>query len=222
MKFPTIVYKTPGSHDAEGGTYDYKGVKDEDELAEYIRRGWYLSLPEALAGKHDLAHLDEMAEEPKSPAPRIPHVADPVIDQFDQILAPGSGQATGQADPYGSGAPMDKSGGSPDDRRGLEQPSAHTHDLSDDTNLVGGTAGTPVVDLDTDRPQSTQGQEGEGSPLDTAGGATDPNMQEASTQQGRTRAELEARANELGIDYDARNSNKTLAKLIAEREQQGV
>lgn len=200
LSFPTLVYKTPGSHACDGATFDYLPVHNEDELANAIKRGYYLSLPEAIANEHDMEKIDGLTVADPIETARIPHVADPAIQTLAPNLNITSGVA-GQALDH----PMDKSGGSPDDLRGLEQPSAHTHDLSDDTTLVGGEAPSPIVDLDSDRPG-----------VDTAGNSSDE-----SIQQGRTRAELEARANELGIDFDARNSNKTLAKLIAEREQQG-
>jgi hypothetical protein len=51
MSFPTIVYKCPGAHQREGGTYDYQGVADEDVLTRALSDGWFITLPEAVEGK---------------------------------------------------------------------------------------------------------------------------------------------------------------------------
>lgn len=54
MKFPTIVYKCPGDHEAFGGqTYSYVGVADEVEMEAMLKSGWFASLPEAVAGVAD-------------------------------------------------------------------------------------------------------------------------------------------------------------------------
>lgn len=53
MNFPTLVYRTPGPHFAATGTYDYRGVTSPDDLEEAVAHGWFKSLPEAIAGKHE-------------------------------------------------------------------------------------------------------------------------------------------------------------------------
>lgn len=53
MNYPTIVYRTPGAHYASTGTYDYKGVGDDAELDRALSNGWFLTLPEAIAGEAD-------------------------------------------------------------------------------------------------------------------------------------------------------------------------
>lgn len=51
-EFPTLVYRSPGPHHGPGSTtYDYRGVKDEDELLLRQLEGWTLSLDEAINGK---------------------------------------------------------------------------------------------------------------------------------------------------------------------------
>lgn len=50
MSFPTIVYKCPGNHHRAGGTYDYVGVSDAAGLVLALSGGWFLTLPEAIAG----------------------------------------------------------------------------------------------------------------------------------------------------------------------------
>lgn len=53
MNFPTLVYKCPGNHHCMGGTYDYQGVADEAALDLAMTNGWFLTLPEAIAGEAD-------------------------------------------------------------------------------------------------------------------------------------------------------------------------
>jgi len=60
MIFPTLVYKCPGDHHCTGGTYSYAAVADEAELAAKRALGWFLTLPEAMAGE---------SEEPADNAP---------------------------------------------------------------------------------------------------------------------------------------------------------
>ncbi len=51
MSFPTIVYKCPGDHHRAGGTYAYRGVSEQPQLDAALSDGWFLTLPEAIAGK---------------------------------------------------------------------------------------------------------------------------------------------------------------------------
>lgn len=53
MNFPTIVYRTPGTHQCAGGTYGYLGVVDDQGLKQAIESGWFRSLPEAIKGEHE-------------------------------------------------------------------------------------------------------------------------------------------------------------------------
>lgn len=52
IEFPTLVYRTPGTHQCPGGTYAYQSAKDAEQLDSLLEAGWFLSLPEALAGEH--------------------------------------------------------------------------------------------------------------------------------------------------------------------------
>jgi len=61
MNFPTLVYKAPGTHFASAGTYDYRGVETPDQLEASIAEGWFLTLPEAIAGKADEPEQDDSA-----------------------------------------------------------------------------------------------------------------------------------------------------------------
>lgn len=65
--FPTIVYRTPGTHHCAGGTYDYLGAASIQDLDQLLEGGWFLTLPEAITGKHDEFRFD--ADEPETYAP---------------------------------------------------------------------------------------------------------------------------------------------------------
>lgn len=41
MKFPTLVYKSPGTHPGVGGTYDYRPAQDLEALEAAIADGWF-------------------------------------------------------------------------------------------------------------------------------------------------------------------------------------
>lgn len=60
MDFPTLVYKAPGTHQRAGGTYSYLGIDDDASLKSALTSGWFRTLPEAIAGEHDLP-VDESA-----------------------------------------------------------------------------------------------------------------------------------------------------------------
>ena len=47
-EFPALVYKDKGKYDRKGGTYDFTGVQNAEELASKLASGWYLSLEEAI------------------------------------------------------------------------------------------------------------------------------------------------------------------------------
>ena len=40
MKFPNLVYKSPGTHQCPGGTFGYLQVKDHDELLAAVKMGY--------------------------------------------------------------------------------------------------------------------------------------------------------------------------------------
>jgi hypothetical protein len=47
-QFPTLVYKGHGQHSRAGGTYDYVGVNDQEDLDVKLANGWFTTLPEAI------------------------------------------------------------------------------------------------------------------------------------------------------------------------------
>jgi hypothetical protein len=57
MKFPTMVYRCPGTHHCPGGTFDYLGVKSQAELDAAIEAGWSRTMPEAM-GEPATAELE--------------------------------------------------------------------------------------------------------------------------------------------------------------------
>lgn len=63
MKFPTMVYKSPGKHNAgHYRTYDFKGVKDQKEFDKALKEGWSETLPEALEKKPKKSNKREELE----------------------------------------------------------------------------------------------------------------------------------------------------------------
>jgi hypothetical protein len=50
MEFPALVYRCPGTNQRPGGTYSYRQIADDDELAEALADGWFSTLPEAVSG----------------------------------------------------------------------------------------------------------------------------------------------------------------------------
>ena len=51
MEFPVLVYRCPGTNQRPGGTYSYRQVNDDGELADALADGWFTTLPEAIDGK---------------------------------------------------------------------------------------------------------------------------------------------------------------------------
>ena len=48
MLYPAMVYRSPGTHQGPGGTYDYQQVKDESELLKSFDAGWFPSVWHAI------------------------------------------------------------------------------------------------------------------------------------------------------------------------------
>lgn len=48
MKFPNMVYRSPGTHQCPGGTYDYLSVKNEQALEAAAKAGWFPTVDLAL------------------------------------------------------------------------------------------------------------------------------------------------------------------------------
>src|SRR4051812_33387299 len=56
-KYEDMVYRCPGPHQRQGGTFDTLGVNSKEEHAAALRDGWFNTLPEAIAGKAALIEL---------------------------------------------------------------------------------------------------------------------------------------------------------------------
>ncbi len=63
MSYPTLVYKTPGTHQIPGGTYEYLPVQSPDDLEAALENGWYRTLGEAIKGEHADIEDDEGGDE---------------------------------------------------------------------------------------------------------------------------------------------------------------
>lgn len=65
MEFPTLVYRSPGEHTCQGGSFKSRQVTDEASLVVALADGWFKTLPDALAGKAEQsAPTSETAAQP--------------------------------------------------------------------------------------------------------------------------------------------------------------
>ena len=51
IEFPTVVYRTPGAHQCAGGTYGYVAADTPEQFERLIADGWFPSLQEAISGE---------------------------------------------------------------------------------------------------------------------------------------------------------------------------
>lgn len=59
-----LVYKCPGNHQCQGGTFSYKKIDETgDSLKDAIADGWFPTLPEAIAGVLSTIEDPEKLEE---------------------------------------------------------------------------------------------------------------------------------------------------------------
>lgn len=72
MKFPRLMFRTPGPEQCQGGTYAHKSVDGQEAFEAALQAGWHATLPDALA--------------PPVPAPQLT-VSEPV-GQLAPALAP--------------------------------------------------------------------------------------------------------------------------------------
>ena len=56
-----MVHRCPGRHSVAGGSYDYIGVNDQQELDAVLAAGWSLTLPEAIERHNKLEFLKKEA-----------------------------------------------------------------------------------------------------------------------------------------------------------------
>ena len=48
MEFPCMVYKSPGEHQARGGTFDWVTVQDAEQLQTFHANGWHDNVQAAI------------------------------------------------------------------------------------------------------------------------------------------------------------------------------
>ena len=65
MKYPSFVYKCPGPHSCKGGSFDYKQVKNDEQLKDLLEKGWFPTLEIAINGNSepDIAEILQEEEE---------------------------------------------------------------------------------------------------------------------------------------------------------------
>lgn len=70
-EFPALVYKDKGKHQRKGGTYDFTGVNNTEELEQKISEGWFYNLEDAIAPAKP---VEKPSQEPAKP------ISEPVLD----------------------------------------------------------------------------------------------------------------------------------------------
>lgn len=77
MNYPRNVYKSPGSHDCQGGSFDFMSVNDKEEHDIAIIDGWHDSIPDALEGKKSATtvNADQVVEDDNAPPTRDEMIA---------------------------------------------------------------------------------------------------------------------------------------------------
>lgn len=53
MKYPNLVYKSPGDHQCPGGTFNYLSVASEDDVAKAAKDGYYPTVELAVSKPSD-------------------------------------------------------------------------------------------------------------------------------------------------------------------------
>lgn len=51
LKFPRLVFCSPGPHSCQGGTYAYEIVESQEDFESAIEAGYSATVPEALANR---------------------------------------------------------------------------------------------------------------------------------------------------------------------------
>ena len=64
---PTLLYRTPGDHQCAGGTYSYAPASTQAQVEQLLDSGWFLTLPEAIAGEHDESRYAVHGEDDTAP-----------------------------------------------------------------------------------------------------------------------------------------------------------
>lgn len=67
--FPTALYRCPGSHQCQGGTFSCIGANDQNEFDKRIADGWHPTMPEAIAAQYAVKPDVVIVDTPASDAP---------------------------------------------------------------------------------------------------------------------------------------------------------
>ena len=79
ITFPTILYRCPGEHQCNGGTFDWMPVKDSAEFDAAIGDGWHKTLYEA---------MNPLAEEKIIPADDAPPTREEMEEKARELNIP--------------------------------------------------------------------------------------------------------------------------------------
>jgi hypothetical protein len=69
-EFPALVYRVPGKHLGAGGTYDFEGVNNAEELQAKLKEGWFWSLTEAIESKETVPVAEAKESDDTAPPTR--------------------------------------------------------------------------------------------------------------------------------------------------------
>lgn len=210
IEFPTLVYKTPGTHQCPGGTYAYQSAQDAAQLDGLLEDGWFLSLPEALAGEHDESRFIELSHEGQNQQEmQLSDIPQDLAHQFVQ---------------HWLGHRLDE--------LGLDHPQPKDGELLETTllnELRTDAAATVLQSYKDNNPTAQEwllakAKEVNLEPDDNLSAeellflichafAAKPEEAEEDNKPP-TREELEAKAKELGITFDGRTTDKSLTEKI--------
>lgn len=194
IEFPTVVYRTPGTHQCAGGTYGYVAAETQDQFDQLIAEGWFPSLQEAIGGETIKSSgsagegRDAFSENQKIISLYLVECLEtlgveinPASESPSQLI----GELLAYAAPYADSPQpwlLEKA-----KSLGLEA----EDDLTSDELLF-------LICHEYAKPAEEE---------DLANGGDDDNSPP-------TREELEAKAKELGINFDGRTTDKSLAEKI--------
>ncbi|WP_097303826.1 hypothetical protein [Pseudomonas chlororaphis] len=197
IEFPTMVYRTPGAHHCAGGTYNYQSAQDAEQLDQLLESGWFLSLPEAIAGEHDESRYEGGQKNDGAPAVVIVGQYQAVSDWLIKKLQDAGAE-------FGSLGPEVHSN---------EELFAALLDVSTSNNPTAQEwllAKAKEVNLEPDDNLSAE----ELLFLICHAFAASPEESGVDDNEPPTREELEAKAAELEIRFDGRTTDKSLAEKI--------
>lgn len=210
IEFPTLVYQTPGTHQCPGGTYAYQSAHDADQLDRLLEEGWFLSLPEALAGEHDESRYIELSHEGQNQQELL--ISDIPVDMACEVVQRWLGHRL--------------------DDQGVDHPEPKEGELLEITLLNELRTDAAAIVLQNYKDNNPTAQEWLLAKAKEVNLAPDDGLSAeellflichafAAKPEGveedskpPTREELEAKAKELGITFDGRTTDKSLTEKI--------